>query len=489
MSLSPHQPIPNPSFSVDSDGIGWLVFDDPDRRVNILTRDVLESFGQALEVARQRALEGKLAALVLWSGKESSFLAGADVKDIEGIRDSAQGEAGARMVQALFQELSDLPVPTLAAIHGTCLGGGLEMALASDVRVVSDAADTVLGFPEVLLGILPAFGGTTRTLELVGLRRALTLILSGKRVSAVEGSTLGIVHEVLPAGEFREKVEERARELAHEATPSSAGRTLLDRTLEASSLGRRLLVTMARRKVLRRTGGHYPAPLEILELVRKAWGRPTPEGLALEAEAVGRLLVTPESKNLIHLFRLREDARKGRGIPGEVLTLPRAPDLKRRPSDGPGLIVFRILEACLREAQTLEGEGRTRVAIDRAAREFGMAMGPFALWEGPSRPRKRRGKGDPGTEERLVLAMINEAARVLEEDRAPRAGTVDLALVAGGGFPAFRGGLLRYADQLGVGSVAARLRSLSESVGVRFTPSPLLAELASGSDTFYSRFP
>jgi enoyl-CoA hydratase/carnithine racemase len=482
-------PSVHPTLSVDPAGIGWLVFDDPEARVNILTRSVLANLGATLAEARDRALTGKLKTLVLWSGKEDTFLAGAHVADIEGIREAAQGEAGARWVQALFQELADLPVPTLAAIHGTCLGGGLEMALACDVRVVSDAPETRLGFPEVLLGILPAFGGTTRSGEIMGLRNALALTLSGRRVECREAVAMGLAHRIFPAQGFRARVEELALEMAESHLPAHPGRKPLDRALEAFAFGRRFLLARARRHLERKTGGHYPAPLEILSVLERSWARPTAEGLEAEAEAVGRLLVTPVCKNLIHLFHLREAARKGKGIPREVLDLPRRPEPGKRPDHGPGLTVFRILGAMVDEAAILKKEGHRGGRVDAAARAFGMAVGPVELQGGRTSRRFRRGRRWPELEERLILAMINESSRILEEEGDVRAGTIDLALVVGGGFPAFRGGLLHHADSLGLGAVVERLHGLSKTHGPRFEPTGLLADLARSGNTFYARFP
>lgn len=478
-----------PTLSVDSAGIGWLVFDDPEEKVNILTRTVLTTLGTALAEARDRGNQGRLKALVLWSGKKDTFLAGAHVADIEGIRRAAEGERGARWVQSLFQELADLPVPTLAAIHGACLGGGLEMALACDARVVSDAPETRLGFPEVLLGILPAFGGTTRSAEVVGLRHALRLTLSGKRVDGSEAVAMGLAHQEIPAREFRARVEELAKRMAEGHLPTRAVRNPMDRALEASPVGRRLILGRAQKQLVQRTGGEYPAPFEILKVLGRCWARPTAEGLAAEAEAVGRLLVTPVCKNLIHLFHLREAARKGKGIPAEVLDLPRVPRVGETPVDGPALLVFRILGAMVSEAAALEKEGQRGKDIEAAARAFGMAAGPLEI----RGRRKRRGfprsRGRPELEERLILAMVNEASRILEEGDETRAGTVDLAMVVGGGFPPFRGGLLRYADNVGVGRMMERLDGLSGQLGPRLAPTGLLADLARSGHTFYARFP
>ncbi len=482
---------PNPSLSVDSHGIGWLVFNDSNRSVNVLTRPVLEEFGRAVHAAEKLARQGEMRVLVIWSGNENAFLAGADVGDIENIREPSEAEAGARRVQEMFQQLADLPVPTLAAIHGTCLGGGLEMALACDVRYVSDAWETRLGLPEVFLGILPAFGGTTRMVQEVGLRSAARVILSGRRSSPTEAVSMGLAHAVLPSEGFRDHVEHQALRLASGHPLPKARRGFLDTYLERFPLGRRLILAEARKRVLSRTGGHYPAPLQILDVLERSWGLSTKDGLDLEAQAIGELVASQVSKNLIHLFHQREDARKGRAIPEEILDLPREPQVAHRPAGGPELFVFRVVGALLAEARYLEKEGFQRREIDGTARAFGMAQGPFemAMKEKKKRQsRPRTSEHDPLVEERLVLPMINEASRILEEE-ALRAGAIDLAMVVGGGFPPFRGGLLHYADTLGLEHILSRLQDLSIHLGPRFEPSPLLAKLVREGHTFYSRFP
>jgi hypothetical protein len=300
---------------------------------------------------------------------------------------------------------------------------------------------------------------------------------------------MGLAHQELPAQEFRVRVEGLAERMAEGHLPTRAVRNPVDRALEAFPFGRRLILARARKHLVRKTGGHYPAPFEILRVLGDYWARPTAEGLAAESEAVGKLLVTPVCKNLIHLFHLREAARKGKGIPGEILDLPRVPRFGRKPVDGPALLVFRILGAMVTEAAALEKEGQRGEDIEAAAHTFGMAAGPLEIRGRRKRRRFRRSRGRPELEERLILAMVNEASRILEEDEETRAATVDLAMVVGGGFPPFRGGLLRHADTVGVGPMVDRLNSLSEQLGPRLAPTRLLADLARSGHTFYARFP
>ncbi len=489
-----HPSRPNPAFHAGLDGIGWIVFDDPQRELNILTRPVMEELARCLVEARALGESGELKVLVIWSGKSSTFLAGADVGDILEITDPAQGEMGCRLGQEIFQALEDLPLLSLAAIHGVCLGGGVELALACTRRIASDAEETRLGFPELLLGILPAWGGTTRLPRLIGLREASKMILSGKRYSARQALAAGLLDEVLPAQGFRALALEYAHGMVTGPFGADARRPRTPSLPDRSALGRRIVLGIARRQVLARTHGHYPGPEKVLDVMRTSWDLPLSEALATEARAAGGLIASPVSKNLIHLFYLREDARKGNGIPEAVLALPRQPTMTLPPDGREEGMVHRILESYLAEARVLLKEGFGKRRIDAVARGFGMESGPFDLMKSRNPPGRRYRdppgrQSDPEIRDRLIFAMALEATSVLEEGEVSRAGQVDLALIIGAGFPPFRGGLLRYIDHLGLPVLAARLREFAHGHGARFEPPPLLLELARSGGTFYTRFP
>src|SRR5688572_12039628 len=156
----PHPPgttQPNPSLQIDERGIGWLTFDDPERKLNILTEAVMRRLAEVLKEVDRLAAARQLRALVIWSGKVDGFIAGADVEAIAAVDDRARAESAVRQGQAIFAEVERLAIPTLAAIHGICLGGGTELSLACRFRVASDSPKTRIGLPEVQLGILPAW--------------------------------------------------------------------------------------------------------------------------------------------------------------------------------------------------------------------------------------------------------------------------------------------------------------------------------------------
>ena len=719
----------NPGFGIDANGVGRITFDDPARAHNILTEPVLKELDGIVAQAEEAAQEGTLRALLIDSGKPGSFIAGADVTAIAAVAESGDREAAVEAVragQALFGRIAALPVPTVAAIAGISLGGGTELALACDYRVCDDDDRTRIGLPEVQLGILPAWGGTTRLPRLVGLRAALGLMLTGKPARVSRAKRIGLVDRVFPRQQFRERSLEFARSLAEgrgggrKRARARRRRGIAGWLLDGTAPGRAVVLRAARKQVLKRTRGHYPAPLRILDVVRKGTGRTMAEGFELEARAVGQLVGSPHCRNLLFLFQLREGARKGpwaeggraasvgrmavigagqmgggiaqvaayhdlpvrmkdvrheavagglaharsifdgavkrrslrrrdamrkmglisggldyagvgradlvveavvermdikkavlkevEGVvgPGAViatntssLSVDEMASALERPGrfagmhffgpvhrmplvevvrgektdpdtvqtiaalvvrmgkvpvvtrDGPGFLVNRILGLALNEAGHLLDEGCDVEALDRVWTDFGMPMGPCRLIDevgmdiarhagdslaeafgermAPSaslvalgesgRLGRKGGKGfylyengkekgvddtvyadmgqssrrtsvDPDRAcDRIVLAMVNEAARILEDGIVGSAADVDLGMVMGTGFPPFRGGLLRYADDRGLEEVLAVVEGFAGEVGSRFQPSGLLVELAQSGKSFHGVFP
>lgn len=285
-----------------------IVFDNPRGRAVVLTAAVLEELERIIAEIERDVATGGVRAVVVRSAKDGMFIAGVDVDEIAAVTNVTEAREKARRGQMLFQRLSRLRVPTVAAIGGTCLGGGTELALACTWRIASDRPETKIGLPEVRLGIIPGFGGTTRLPRLIGLPAALDLILTGKTVGARKAQRMGLIDErVHPAILVR-----RTRELAGEAgAGKSPSRSLpVTQRLMASLPGRKLVLRQARKSVLKETGGHYPAPLAALRVVDDGLGGSVTEQLQLEAEAVGELVVSDVAKNLIHVFHLMEGAKK-----------------------------------------------------------------------------------------------------------------------------------------------------------------------------------
>jgi 3-hydroxyacyl-CoA dehydrogenase/enoyl-CoA hydratase/3-hydroxybutyryl-CoA epimerase len=299
------------TYTVDSAGIAVLTFDLPGEKVNKLTSSVMEELDGLLD---RLSADERIKALVITSGKADTFIAGADIAEIRDIADAQRGEALARKGQSVMRKIEELPFPTVAAIHGACLGGGLELALACDHRVISNDPKTILGLPEVKIGIIPGFGGTQRLPRLVGLINSLDIILTGKNVHPKKAKRIGLAD----AATYRESLLTVARDTARHAMGRErfrsvrARRPLPVRLLESTSLTRGIIFRKASRTVLAETRGNYPAPLAALEAVRAGYDRSADAGYAREAELIGGLIATEVSKNLVHVFYLNEALKRDR---------------------------------------------------------------------------------------------------------------------------------------------------------------------------------
>ncbi len=290
-------------------GIFILTFDDPDRRVNLLDSRALDSLRAAVAALR---VKGAVAprALLFTSGKEGQFIAGADVHEFQALTSPAEAEAKAKEAQSLFQEIRDLPFPLVAAINGPCMGGGTELALAFDYRIASDARGVSLALPEVQLGILPGFGGTQRLPRRIGLIASLDLLLTGRSLDARRARRVWLVDDILPHERFTERAIAWVETLLAGKRPRIQRPPFIQRFLQALPPFRSYVLSEARKKALAQTGGHYPAPLEILRVLEATWGRPYGHGLKVERKAVAKLLFTPASIHLRRIFLLRERAKR-----------------------------------------------------------------------------------------------------------------------------------------------------------------------------------
>ncbi len=292
-------------------GIALLWFDDPARKVNLLDSVSLQALRRVFDSLKQRTDPAFPRALILLSGKEEQFIAGADVTEFDRLADPFQAQGRVREAQELFEEFSRLPYPTVAAINGPCMGGGTELSLALRYRIASNARKVAIGLPEVQLGILPGFGGTQRLPRLIGLMPSLDLLLTGRMLDSRRAHRVGLVDAVIPHERFSERAVQWTEALLQD--PHAVKRRappLGLRVIETIAPLRNGILSQARRRVMHETQGHYPAPLEILRVLRATWGAPLPKGLEIEREAVAKLLFTPESKSLRRIFTLREDAKR-----------------------------------------------------------------------------------------------------------------------------------------------------------------------------------
>ena len=246
------------------------------------------------------------------------FIAGADIAEIKDLTDPVDARSKASMGQDVFNVLENLPFPTIAAIRGACLGGGLELALACTYRVASDHPKTVLGLPEVTLGIVPGFGGTQRLPRLVGLEEGLNLILKGKFVApraAYRSKLIDMYYsdefwdERLKAFVQRVRNPKQAKGLR----VNREARPLRRKIIEDFSVARKYVFKKSRQMLLKQTKGNYPAPLAALDVIEQTWGVPLQEGLRKEADAFSVLPGDPVCQNLIGLFYTREALKKKSG--------------------------------------------------------------------------------------------------------------------------------------------------------------------------------
>ena len=301
------------ALEIEEGGLGVLTFDLPGEKVNKFSREVLTELSGLVGRLEK---EPRVRALVVESGKPDIFIAGADVKEFTRTK-REEAREGVAVVQALFERVARLPYPVVAAINGVCLGGGTELALACDWRVMSDARKAQVGLPEVRLGIFPAWGGCTRLPKLVGLQSALDLILTGKSLDAKRAKRIGLVDEAVPAAIFDEWARAFAREQIGQVKPPRSMRKPLgiaEKLLEATPLGRRIVFGKAREGVIKQTGGRYPAPLAALAVIEEGYGKPVEAGFAAEASHIGNIFGGDVQKNLLALFFLTEDVKKETGV-------------------------------------------------------------------------------------------------------------------------------------------------------------------------------
>jgi len=280
----------------EADGFSWLTLDKVGATANTLSGEVLAELNEALDLLDREPP----VALVIRSGKANGFIAGADVDEFAGVTDEAGALAIVRRGWDTFERLAHVRYPTLALVKGFCLGGGLELALACRYRVVVDEPATRLGLPEVLLGIVPGWGGMRRLPRLIGAPAALDLLLTGRTIDARRAKKLGLADEAAPP----RVMESTARGVLRALPPPQRLRFPLSLTL--NPLVRRYIAAKARKQVGKRARiEHYPAPYAILDL----WVRY--DGNALDAPpgdpaSIPSLLNSPTAANLIRVFRLQE---------------------------------------------------------------------------------------------------------------------------------------------------------------------------------------
>jgi enoyl-CoA hydratase/carnithine racemase len=361
------------------------------------------------------------------------------------------------------------------AIHGSALGGGLELALAGHYRVA--VASARIGQPEVNLGLIPGGEGTQRLPRLAGIGAALDLCVTGQPIGAAAALTAGIIDAIVgddltrSAGAFARDAARRGRVVKT--------RERRDR-LEDPASAAPLLASARRRAESARP--FEQAPIRAIEAIGAAASVPFDEGCRRERALFLACLRGEQARAMIHLFFAERASAKamrdaGAGAPSASLG-------------------SRLARAYLAEKQSLAADGASPDAIERALTAFGMKAGTLesapATDDAPEPPRRQqslhwRAISDADLVDRVIYALVNHGARALEAREAARASDVDLAGVTTCGFPVWRGGPMFHADRIGLAAVLARIEAFHREHGTRWTPAPLLVELARSGQTFRER--
>ncbi|GAA0350349.1 fatty acid oxidation complex subunit alpha FadJ [Bowmanella denitrificans] len=297
------------SLSRRDDGIAILTMDVPGESMNTLKTEFAEQIAAQLdEIEKDTTIKG----LVLASGKPSSFVAGADISMLAACQSADDAEALSRAGQQMFKRIEDMKIPVVAAIHGPALGGGLELALCCHYRICSLDDKTVMGLPEVQLGLLPGSGGTQRLPKLIGIQKAMTMMLTGKQLRAKQAKKDGLVDDAVPLSILLDVAVQFAKKHKPKRQPPKLN--LVGQALERTPFGRNFLFNQARKQTRSKTRGNYPAPERIIDCIEA--GANASRGYELEARHFGHLVMTPESKQLRNIFFATTEMKKETGVEG-----------------------------------------------------------------------------------------------------------------------------------------------------------------------------
>jgi 3-hydroxyacyl-CoA dehydrogenase/enoyl-CoA hydratase/3-hydroxybutyryl-CoA epimerase len=698
------------SYEIKNDII-WIGLGYNEKKsMTTLTRDSLAELTEAIALATDVDQKKGAKGLCFFSHKPGVFLAGMDISVINDLKNESDALRNLEQAHKLFNAIEDLKMPTASLVDGVCLGGGLELSLCCKKIFVSDNSKTALGLPEVMLGVLPGFGGTYRLPKKVGLPAALDMILTGKQIKGKNAYKMGLADAILPI----ERMKELAPQYLNKPKKKKSFKEEIEKAAMDNFLTRKIIFQKAREQVMKTTKGFYPAPLKILEVLEGGAGKSRSDYLAMEAQAFAELSQSVQSKNLQHIFFLTDNSKKldnkdqlpsvkrgaviGAGVMGggiawlfahnnqaplmkditpaalelglkqasqnfagalkkrrmtedefnrkmrsieptlnlegmksadlvieavvenmdlkkkvfseledyvrpdciltsntsslsvqemskalnkperfaglhffnpvnkmplvEIITHEKVDpktiqtlikwvlDVKKTPivvKDGPGFLVNRILAPYLNESAFLLEEGVSVEALDEAALNFGMPMGPCRLMDeigldvcvkvgkimhdglgeraNPSTlstklydakllgkknnkgfylydekgkstgknpeiskllPNKKKHMDEMMIQMRLFLPMVNEAAYILADKICDKAATIDVGMIYGTGFPPFKGGLLRWADQEGLEQIVERLNNFSKEVNQqRYQVSPMLSMMVNDKRKFY----
>ena len=288
-------------FSIDGEGIAWAIFDREGESANSLGKRPIEELAAIVGKVEADAKAGTVKGLVLMSGKEKTFIVGADIREFESFTSEANVIESLAPVNAMLDRIERLPIPVVAAIHGVCVGGGLELILACHYRIATRDDTTRVGFPEVKLGIFPGFNGTARSIRQVGPVAAMQNMLTGGMIRANAAKGLGFFDQLVNSpGELRWAARKAVLQ-NRKSPPAGVCKALLTKWPV-----RGLLVKKMREEALKKARpDHYPAPFKLIDLFEE-YGGNLDAMKAAETKAFAPLMVSDTSRNLRRVFRLTE---------------------------------------------------------------------------------------------------------------------------------------------------------------------------------------
>lgn len=338
-------PLSEPAFRVEvgPDQIAVLTFDLPGSRANTMGRAVLD---ELLKTVGELATRKDLKGMVLRSGKPGMFIAGADLRELGSKPDPEQAKALLLKGHTVMGAFERLPFPTVAAIEGSCMGGGLELSLSCDYRLAGNSSKTELGFPEVKVGIYPGWGGTQRLPRVIGPSLALEMICGGDPIKPARARDIGLVFDSVPS----ERLLDECKRVLTWANQSGDWKDTRKKKQQPVGLTEEQLLftfAVARAQIAAQTQGHYPAPLAAVEVVAKSCNLPLDEGIKVEIENFGQVAGSPISRNLIGVFFMTQRLQKDTGVAN--------PSIQPKPIQSAGVLGAGLMGSGIADAHVRRG--------------------------------------------------------------------------------------------------------------------------------------
>lgn len=291
-------------LTLDLEGIAWAEFDREGETANSLGRRPLEELMRIVERIEQGARTGEVAGLVISSGKEKGFIVGADIREFEQMRTEADVIAAITPVNAMLDRIEKMPVPVVAAIHGVCVGGGLELVLACHYRIATRDDTTKVGFPEVKLGIFPGFNGTARSIRQAGPLAGMEAMLTGRMISASSAKRMGLIDQLVDSRGALHWAARKAVQTKRKSEPAPRSKSMLAKWPMRGFIAGKMRAETAKKA----REAHYPAPFRLIDLFEQHGG--SFEAMkAHETRAFAPLMVSDTSRNLRRVFRLSEQLK------------------------------------------------------------------------------------------------------------------------------------------------------------------------------------